>query len=398
MTDTTAQTALTRAQKPGTSGQSLIEQATRKSGVSPFRQFADTFRLRGGRNQLTVKEYYEYEIYRAELSAAQKREFVGERGSLALNLRLAPPGLTNMRNFLADKVAFTAMIAAMGLPTTRIQAAFAPTRGFGTLPTLRGADDVITFLTGPARFPLFGKPVRGSQALGSVLIRSVDAAAASATLGNGQTVALAGLAAEVVANTDYGFVFQDAVAVHPAIAAITGSAAVSTVRVVTVNRTDQPEVLYTAWKLPSPTAMSDNFWQAGSLIALVAPKTGEVLQVRFASGPDTQWPEVHPVSGCQIKGITLPDWQSVLDLAIAAHAIVPDNGVLGWDIALTPQGPLIIECNENTGHALYQLAAGRGVLNAEFLPVFDQIIARNTRILAAFAAKRSAYQRAKARF
>ena len=240
--------------------------------------------------------------------------------------------------------------------------------------------------------------MRGSQALGSVLIRSVDAAAASATLGNGQTVALAGLAAEVVANTDYGFVFQDAVAVHPAIAAITGSSAVSTVRVVTVNRTDQPEVLYTAWKLPSPTAMSDNFWQAGSLIALVAPKTGEVLQVRLASGPDTQWPEVHPVSGCQFKGITLPDWQAVLDLAIAAHAIVPDNGLLGWDIALTPQGPLIIECNENTGHALYQLAADRGVLNAEFLPVFDQIIARNTRILAAFEAKRRAYQRATARF
>ena len=32
---------------------------------------------------------------------------------------------------------------------------------------------------------------------------------------------------------------------------------------------------------------------------------------------------------------------------------------LRWDIAITPDGTLLIECNENTGHALYQLASGR---------------------------------------
>ncbi len=94
----------------------------------------------------------------------------------------------------------------------------------------------------------------------------------------------------------------------------------------------------------------------------------------------------------------MPCWQSVLDLACAAHATVPDNGILGWDIAITPQGALLIECNENTGHGLYQLASGKGVLNSDFLPVFDKITARNTRILAAFETKRKAYQKAKAQF
>lgn len=303
-----------------------------------------------------------------------------------------------MRNFLADKVALTAMIAAMGLPTTRIQAAFAPTRGFGTLPTLRSADDVMAFLTGPARLPLFGQagarrasPGIGADPLGRCGCRQRHAwqrphrrprqARRRSRRKHRLWLCLSGRRSGPSRNR--GDHRQRNRLDRPRRQ---------------VNRTDRPEVLYTAWKLPSPTAMSDNFWQTGSLIALVAPKTGEVLQVRLASGPDTRWPEVHPVSGCQIKGITLPGWQAVLDLAIAAHAIVPDNGLPGWDIALTPQGPLIIECNENTGHALYQLAANRGVLNAEFLPVFDQIIARNTRILAAFEAKRKAYQRAKARF
>jgi len=394
MTDQTA--ALTASGKPARSGNTLIEQVARKAGVSPFRQFADLFRLKGGKTQLTAKEYYEFQVYDPALTPAQKREFVGEKGSFALNLRLAPPGLTNMRNFLADKVGLTAMMGGLGLKTTRAQGAFAPTRGFGTLPTMRSAADVVRFLTTQARYPLFGKPVRGSQAMGSVLIRSLDGT--MATLGNGTTISVSKLAEEVAQNTTYGYVFQDAVTPHPELMALTGSPAVSTVRVVTVNHSDTPEVLYTVWKLPAPTAMSDNFWQKGSLIALVDPASGLVQKVRYGTALDTQWVETHPVTGAQVRGLTLPCWQSVLDLAKAAHAAVPDNGILGWDIAITPAGAVLIECNENTGHALYQLASGRGVLNADFLPTFDKIVARNARILQAFESKRKAYQKAKAAF
>ena len=368
----------------------------RKTGVSPFRQFAAMFRLKGGKTQLSAKEYYEFQVYDPALSPAQKREFVGEKGSFALNLRLAPPGLTNMRNFLADKVGLTSMMGGLGLKTTRLQAAFAPTRGFGTLPTLRTPADVVRFLTTQARYPLFGKPVRGSQAMGSVLIRKLDGLIA--TLGNGQTTSVSKLAEEVTRNTTYGYVFQDAVTPHPDLVTLTGTQAVSTIRVVTVNHPDTPEVLYTLWKLPSPTAMSDNFWQKGSLIALVEPGCGRVQKIRYGPGLDTQWVETHPVTGAQLLGATLPCWQSVLDLAIAAHATVPDNGILGWDIAITPGGALLIECNENTGHGLYQLASGRGVLNGDFLPVFDKITARNARILQAFEIRRKAYQKAKAQF
>ena len=254
MTDQTA--ALTAAGNLASAGNTLIEQVARKTGVSPFRQFAAMFRLKGGKTQLSAKEYYEFQVYDPALSPAQKREFVGEKGSFALNLRLAPPGLTNMRNFLADKVGLTSMIGGLGLKTTRLQAAFAPTRGFGTLPTLRTPADVVRFLTTQARYPLFGKPVRGSQAMGSVLIRKLDGLIA--TLGNGQTTSVSKLAEEVTRNTTYGYVFQDAVTPHPDLVTLTGTQAVSTIRVVTVNHTDTPEVLYTLWKLPSPTAMSEH--------------------------------------------------------------------------------------------------------------------------------------------
>lgn len=397
MADITAPNALTQSNAPkaGT-GQSLMVETAKRFKVSPFRQFADMARLRGGASQINPREYYEYQLFRTDLTAVQKREFVGETGSLALNLRMAPPNITHMRNFLADKVGLTTMMAGLGLPTTRAQAAFSPSRGFGLLPTLRTADEVETFLRTKARFPLFGKPIQGAQAMGAVMVLGLDGD--MACLSTGTRVAIAQLAAEVAQNLTYGYVFQDAVEVAPDIEALTGSRTVSTLRVVTVNRSGTPEVLYTSWKLPSLTAMSDNFWQPGSLIASVNPKSGVVERVRLGSGLDTQWVETHPVSGVQLKGITLPHFKAATDLAIACHSVVPNNGLLGWDIALVPDGACLIECNENNGHVLYQLASDRGVLNADFLPVFAEVSARNTRLLAEHETKRKAYQKAKASF
>jgi hypothetical protein len=397
MADITASNALTQshAAEAGT-GHSLMVEVAKRFKISPLRQMSDMFRLRGGRTQLTGAEYYEFQLYRPDLTLAQKKEYVGETGSFALNLRLSPPNLTNMRNFLADKLGLTTLMGALGLPTTHVQAAFSPHRGFGALPTLRSAADVESFLRTKARFPLFGKPIRGSQAMGSVRILGLEGD--MARLANGKTVPLHQLAAEVAANTMFGYIFQDAVTVAPEIAAMNGSQTVSTLRVVTINRNDTPEVLYTCWKLPSPNAMSDNFWQNGSMIALVNANTGVIEQVRLGQAVKTEWLDRHPVTGATLKGQPLPQFDAAVALAKAAHAVVPDNGILGWDIALVPGGVCLIECNENTGHELYQLAADRGILNGTFLPLFDAVAARNARLLAQIAARRTAYQQAKAQF
>jgi hypothetical protein len=69
----------------------------------------------------------------------------------------------------------------------------------------------------------------------------------------------------------------------------------------------------------------------------------------------------------------MPDWQAAIDLARDAHAIFPEFGVCGWDIAMTDEGPKIVECNDNPSHSLYQLAARRGVLNSDFAPIWNAV-------------------------
>jgi len=159
--------------------------------------------------------------------------------------------------------------------------AFAPTRGFGTLPTLRSSADVVRFLTTQARYPLFGKLVRGSGSFGSVLTRKLEGMIA--TLGNGQTISVSKLADEVATHQTCGYIFQNALTPHPPITTLTGSNSLSTMRVITVNHGDTPEILYTLWKLPAPTAMSDNFRQKCSLISLVEPTSGLVQKIRYSA-------------------------------------------------------------------------------------------------------------------
>ncbi|MCY4181039.1 MAG: hypothetical protein OXD48_12355, partial [Litoreibacter sp.] len=141
----------------------------------------------------------------------------------------------------------------------------------------------------------------------------------------------------------------------------------------TIAEDGQARPLYALWKLPAPGAMSDNFWQAGSMLAELDLATGTVKQVRCGKGVDMELVDTHPQTGKALTGFEIPHFKAALDLAVAAHGLAIDNGVLGFDIGIAQDGPVVIEGNTNPFHMLYQLATGRGALNAEFAPVFDRI-------------------------
>ena len=365
----------------------LVRKASAKANVGAGRMFREIVRLAFRPQGLSQHEYFGNHLYRPDLTWQQKREYTGEKASYALNQRLAPRGLTRMAGFLNDKVAITSLWHQFGLPTTVTQAVFTPDRWLGAIPTLRSADEIRAFLTGPARYPLFGKPVEGLQAWGAVRVEGIDTATGTALLGDGRAVSLDELIGEIVRVFPEGYLFQDVVEQHPQVSAIAGST-VSTVRFVTVVEEGTPRVLYTVWKLASPTAMADNNWQDGSMLARLCAESGTVEYCVTGSGPDAAEVTEHPVSGRPIVGVRLPHWQDAVDLVVKAHSIFPINGVLGWDVALGPTGPVLIECNDNPGHEFYQRTHDRGILNPDLAPVFDRVEARNKRIVAERTARR----------
>lgn len=57
----------------------------------------------------------------------------------------------------------------------------------------------------------------------------------------------------------------------------------------------------------------------------------------------------HPVTGTHIEGFQVPMFDEVIAFAKDLARRVPEMPYIGWDIAITPERPIVIEGNHNTG-------------------------------------------------
>ena len=354
----------------------IIAQVAKTYGVSPLRQMRDIFSMRRGVQKLSGPEYYSLRLFDPARPDAEKRAFLGQAGVNAINARMNPPVAVATRAFVGNKLLYTQLLAQLGIPTAKTQALVSKYRAAGQLPVLRDADAISVYLRDDAIYPLFGKPHHGSLSEGSVRIDARDED--MLRLGNGITQNIDTFAGEVMDRYPGGFLFQSALSPDPLMARIAGPA-IGCVRVVTVNDGTGPMPAYAVWKMPAPTAMSDNFWQAGSLLAHLDLDTGEVQSCVRGTGLKAETLSDHPQSGERVVGVTLPHWAETLKIACDAHAVFPEFGVCGFDVAVAADGPRILECNDNPSHMLYQLGAGRGLMNDDLAPVWQGVIDRQSR-------------------
>lgn len=350
----------------------------RKYGLGPFKQMREMYALRYGPGKLAFHEYFSSGAYNPKLALAQKQAFLGKSKSQEINLAASPFRLTGARAVLRDKVMFSALIDRLGFPTTRTQAVVHAERGLGDLPVLRNIEDVATFLREGARYPLFAKPCDGSKATEPALI--VARGGELLRLGNGRAVDLEGFAKTLVDDCPAGFIFQDAIEQHAYLAAMTGQT-VGALRIVTIRDRTGVRPLYTFWKVPSPRAMSDSCLQSGSMVALVDDETGRVKRCKMGTGLSAEWIKTHPVSGLSFEGYEFPHWPALKKAVCDGHALFPEFGLLGWDVAVGPDGPVLIKCNANPDHVLWQLASGKGFLNKSLLSKLALANARSEEML-----------------
>jgi len=80
----------------------------------------------------------------------------------------------------------------------------------------------------------------------------------------------------------------------------------------------------------------------------------------------------HPLTGTSIVGFRVPQWQAVERLVDSLARTVPEIPYVGWDIALTPTGPVVVEGNYNTG--VFQLKPTATGVRTGLLPVYRSAI------------------------
>lgn len=152
---------------------------------------------------------------------------------------------------------------------------------------------------------------------------------------------------------------------HPTLEPL-NNGALSTVRVLTcLNEAEEPEIVGAAMRMATgENHVVDNL-HAGGIAAAVDLETG-VLGSASNLGADARlgWIDRHPVSGAPITGAQLPMWGEVREFAVRAHRAFGDRIVIGWDIAITPDGPVLVEGNAAPDFDIMQRFVRHGLMAA----------------------------------
>lgn len=162
-----------------------------------------------------------------------------------------------------------------------------------------------------------------------------------------------------------GGVIQKRLPTHAALADMSPGA-LPTLRIVTcLDEDGVPEICDMALRLsvggPRPV---DNF-NAGNLVLAVTAdgRCGPAWRSDGKRPPSRH--SRHPGTGAAIEGVRLPDQAAARALAVQAHQRFRQGFTLiGWDVGLTAQGPVLIEGNWNPGTDILQLVNGRGLADS----------------------------------
>ncbi|TGY96349.1 hypothetical protein E5329_09975 [Petralouisia muris] len=70
--------------------------------------------------------------------------------------------------------------------------------------------------------------------------------------------------------------------------------------------------------------------------------------------------EVNPYSGKKLQGFQVPYWNEAKEMVVKSAQRLSENNIVGWDVAITEQGPVLLEGNPDQGTGVIQMCDGKG--------------------------------------
>lgn len=347
-----------------------IAAAAEARQVSPLRIGAELVRFGRGRQRLSWPDYFLYGVHQPWLTATERAEFLGDEVLRALNDTLGGGG-AGLGGMLLDKLLTDQMLTRCGIPVAGVRAVASTAKIASAYEVLRTPAAIEAFLT-TTPLPFFGKPAHASRSVGAISI--VGREGATLILGNGQRETAAGLAAGIVRLFPDGYLFQNLLQPHPDLARIVGPV-IASVRLVTVRLPTDVVPLYAAMKMPGAGQMVDDIVSVVNTMCAIELSTGRIIRGQDACKMGGTPMPANPVTGTVLAGTEMPLWPQTVRLALDTHLLFRRQGILATDIAITPEGPKVIELNSHPLHGFYQKCFTRGFWNPDFAPVLTEALA-----------------------
>lgn len=162
------------------------------------------------------------------------------------------------------------------------------------------------------------------------------------------------------------FLLEEFLIQHRDLAAL-NSSSVNTMRIVTYTANGTVQVLCTALRIGAGGDV-DNF-SGGGMYTMLSPD-GVALYPAFDDSNAIHG--IHPISGVPIVGFAVPLFAEALEVVRTAARSIPEVPFVGWDVAIAPDRPVLIEGNYNTG--VFQAKPSVSGLRRGQLPAYRHAI------------------------
>ena len=347
----------------------LMTRAAGNGGPGPWGQLRQILWNLIRRRGFTIDDYYTYGFWLRPVAKRMGEGFLTGNARTRYNAALKSRGLPDQDALISDKIATEILLAKHGINAVRTLAQIEPGDRPDYCEKIETPADLRRFLETHATTPIFGKPRNLSLAAGVIGIEHLSVPDGIVTLTDGEVVGIDTLISDIFGSYAGGYLFQRRHRAGPELQRHAG-AVIPGLRLVTIRTSKGVVPFYAVLKFPSKGAMHDGASRTVRAWANVDCANGQVVRIRPYREPHkpdlTHWQNPDE----PLLGMTLPNWDAAVDLAVRAHELFPAHGIIGADIFLTDQGPLINELNANPGH-LYQVAAAVGLRTGRLEEIYQ---------------------------
>ncbi len=317
-------------------------------GMSRVRAARTAMRLRR-RNGFDLEGALLEGLLDPEMDERVRDAHIGRTMRRAAQDRLNP---VSLEPFTEQKLVFYDYFRASGMPVPEVYGTVGPLGGWSRLTGRRfsGRDQFAAFIAGlPADIVI--KPSFGNRGDG-VRVFARDGEGGLTRL-DGSPVDIAALHDRICAGGEGegGLqIVQQRIRNHPAIERIAASTVLQTLRISSIVRPDGSVLVFGGvLKLAVGTADTDNFHdgETGNGYCAVSLDEGELgpLTLRAPGGVGLRQTPVVEATGTRVAGLRIPFVQDACHLVRRAALLLQPMRTLGWDVALTADGPVILEAN-----------------------------------------------------
>jgi Sugar-transfer associated ATP-grasp len=320
----------------------LTKQRSREGHLSAPRQWAEMLwlKLRYG---IGPAYYHVATFWRRDIPFAEKRRHLGA-DEYSKRVEALNPHV--YRKLSQNKVAEKAILNQFGVPTPRFLGWLHPTRGLSVFGApLRCVGDVGRLLEESRVDRLCLKRVEGWGGSGfrAISVRADAGAWKVCPLFESAESPLAEYLQSFWSGNPDGWVIEEYLEQHEQMRTFNPTS-VNTIRMWVLQRgSADPTFLGAYLRIGRGGALVDN-QSSGGIIAKIEPASGEL---RAATDGHVAHPvfAAHPDHGAPIEGQRIPCWSQAIELAKSTLRLFPNVRFAGFDIAVCPRGPVVIELN-----------------------------------------------------